>query len=59
MVFYSLLIAKQIFIEFVVGFLIFRHTHKDIGAHFNYFSKLLKMKNTYILANLIKAFMNT
>ena len=59
MAFYSLLTAKRIFKEVTVGFLIVGHTHEDIDAHFSYLSKLLKMKNTYILANLMKAFMDS
>ena len=41
-----------------VRFFIVGHTHEDIDAHFNYLLKLLKMKNTYVLANLMKAFMD-
>ena len=59
MAFCSLLTAKRIFKEVIVGFLIVGHTHKDIDAYFNYLSKLLKMKNTYILADLMKAFMDS
>ena len=53
-----LLTARRIFKEVIVGFLIVGQTHKDIDAHFNYLSKLLKMKNTYVLADLMKAFMD-
>ena len=42
-----------------MGFLVVGYTHKDINAHFSYLSKLLKMKNTYVLANLMKAFMDS
>ena len=56
MAFYSLLTARRIFKEVTVGFLVVGHTHKDIDAHFSYLSKLLKMKNTYVLADLMKAF---
>ena len=42
-----------------MGFLVVGHTHKDIDAHFSYLSKLLKMKNTYMLADLMKAFMDS
>ena len=42
-----------------VGFLIVGHTHEDIDAHFSCLSKLLKMKNTYVLADLMKAFMDS
>ena len=41
-----------------MGFLVVGHTHKDIDAHFSYLSKLLKMKNTYMLVDLMKAFMD-
>ena len=59
MAFCSLLTTRRIFKEVTVGFLIVGHTHKDINAHFSYFSKLLKMKNTYVLADLMKAFMGS
>ena len=55
----SLLIAQKIFKEVTVGFLVVSHTHKDIDVRFSYLSKLLKMKNTYVLANLMKAFMDS
>ena len=42
----------------MVGFLVVGHTHEVIDAHFSYLSKLLKMKNTYVLADLMKAFMD-
>ena len=58
MVFFLLLPARRIFKEVMVGFLIVGHTHEDIDAHFSYLSKLLKMKNTYFLVDLMKAFMN-
>ena len=57
--FCSLLTAKRVFKEVTVGFLIVGHTHEDINAHFSYLSKLLKMKNTYVLADLMKAFMDS
>ena len=59
MAFCSLLTARRVFKEVTVGFLIVGHTHEDIDAHFSYLSKLLKMKNTYVLANLMKAFMDS
>ena len=58
MAFCSLLTAKRIFKEVTVGFLIVGLTHEDINAHFSYLSKLLKMKNMYVLADLMKAFMD-
>ena len=42
-----------------MGFLVVNHTHEDIDAHFSYLSKLLKMKNTYVLVDLMKAFMDS
>ena len=59
MAFCSLLTAKNVFKEVTVGFLIVSHTHEDIDVHFSYLSKLLKMKNTYVLADLMKAFMDS
>ena len=59
MAFCSLLTARRVFKEVTIGFLIVRHTHKDIDAHFSYLSKLLKMKNTYVLSDLMKAFMDS
>ena len=59
MAFCSLLTAKRVFKEVTVGFLIVGHTHEDIDAHFSYLLKLLKMKNTYVLADLMKAFMDS
>ena len=58
MAFCSLLTTKRVFKEVTVGFLIVSHTHEDIDAHFSYLSKLLKMKNTYVLVDLMKAFMD-
>ena len=54
-----LITAKRVFKEVTIGFLIVGHTHEDIDAHFSYLSKLLKMKNTYVLADLMKAFMGS
>ena len=59
MAFCSLLTAKRVFKEVTVGFLIVGHTHEHIDAHFSYLSKLLKMKNTYVLVDLMKAFMDS
>ena len=59
MAFCSLLTARRVFKEVIVGFLIVGHIHEDIDAHFSYLSKLLKMKNTYVLADLMKAFMDS
>ena len=54
MAFCSLLSARRVFKEVTVGFLIVGHTHEDINAHFSYLSKLLKMKNMYVLADLMR-----
>ena len=59
MAFCSLLTAHRIFKEVIVRFLVIVHTHEDIDAHFSYLLKLLKMKNTYMLADLMKAFMDS
>ena len=59
MAFCSLLTARRIFKEVTVGFLVVGHTHEDIDAHFSYLSKLLKRRNTYVLADLMKAFMDS
>jgi len=59
MAFCSLLTARRIFKEVTIRFLIVDHTHKDIDAHFSYLSKLIKRKNTYVLADLMKAFMDS
>ena len=42
-----------------MGFLVVGHTDEDIDVHFSYLSKLSKMKNIYVLANLMKAFMDS
>ena len=59
MAFLSLLIAWDIFKEIQVGFLLVGHTHEDIDAYFSQLSKALKSKNTFLLADLIKAFMQS
>lgn len=59
MAFCSLLTARCIFKEVMVGFLIVGHTHEDIDAHFSYLLKLFRKKNTYVLADLLKAFMDS
>ena len=59
MAFCFFLTARRVFKEVTVGFLIVGHTHEDINEHFSYLSKLLKMKNMYVLADLMKAFMDS
>ena len=58
MAFCSLITTRGIFKEITVGFLVVRHIHKDIDAYFSYLSKLLEQKNTYVLVDLMKAFMD-
>jgi hypothetical protein len=58
MAFCPLLTVRDIFKEVTVRFLVVGHTHEDIDAYFNYLSKLLKLKNTYVLVDLMKAFMD-
>ena len=55
----SMLTVQRIFKEVTVEFLVVGHTHEDIDVHFSYLSKLLKMKNTYVLVDLMKAFMDS
>ena len=45
--------------KFQVGFLLVGHTHEDIDAYFSHLSKALKSKNTFVLADLMKAFMQS
>ena len=57
MAFLSLLTTRGVFEEIQAGFLLVGHTHKDIDAYFNHLSKALKRENTFVLADLMKAFM--
>ena len=57
MAFLSLLIYRGVFKEIQVGFLLVGHTHEDIDAYFSHLSKTLKSQNTYIVADLMMAFM--
>ena len=59
MAFLSLLTAKGVFKEIQVGFLLVGHTHEDIDAYFSHLSKALKNTNTFVLADLMKAFMQS
>ena len=59
MAFLSLLTARGVFKEIQVGFLLVGHTHEDIDAYFSHLSKSLKSKNTFVVANLMKAFMES
>ena len=59
MAFLSLLTARGVFEEIQAGFLLVGHTHEDIDAYFSHLSKALKSKNTFVLADLMKAFMQS
>jgi CO dehydrogenase nickel-insertion accessory protein CooC1 len=45
-----------VFDEVKLGLLVVGHTHEDIDGCFKYLSKKLREQNNYIMANLIKAF---
>ena len=59
MVFLSLLTAHDVFEEIQASFLLVGHMHEDIDAYFSHLSKALKSKNTFVLADLMKAFMQS
>ena len=59
MAFLSLLTTHGVFEEIQAGFLLVGHTHEDIDAYFSHLSKALKSKNTFVLADLMKAFMQS
>ncbi len=53
--FLSLLIAKEVFKEVQLGFLVIGHTHEDIDENFGHSSKKLRKLNNYVIANFMKA----
>jgi hypothetical protein len=55
--FLLLLIAREVFEEVKLGFLVVGYTHEDIDGCFGYLSKKLKEQNNYILVDFMKAFM--
>ena len=57
MAFLSLLTTRGVFEEIQAGFLLVGHTHEDIDVYFSHLSKALKSQNTFVLADLMKAFM--
>ena len=59
MAFLSLLTARGVFKEIQVGFLLVGHTYEDIDAYFSHLLKSLKSKNTFVVADLMKAFMES
>ncbi len=56
LVFVSLLMARDVFEEVKLRFIVVGHTHEDINGCFGYLSKKLKEENNYISANLMRAF---
>jgi hypothetical protein len=55
--FFSLLMAREVFQEVKLGFLVVGHTHEDINGCFGYSSKKLIEQNNYSLVDLMKVFM--
>jgi hypothetical protein len=49
--FFYLIIAKEVFEELQLGFLIVRHTYEDIDGNFGYFFKKLKEHDNYVLVD--------
>ena len=56
--YWSLLVAKRIFREVYVNFMIVGHTHDDIDALFGRWSMLLKKENFPTIPALMKSFMD-
>ena len=56
--YWSLLVAKRIFREVYVNFMIVGHTHDDIDALFGKWSMLLKKENFPTIPALMKSFMD-
>ncbi len=54
--FLLLLMARDVFEEVKLGFLVVGHTHEDIEC-FGYLFKKLREENNYIIVDLMKAFM--
>ena len=59
MAFLSLLITWDIFEEIQAGLLLVGHMYEDIDIYFNHLSKALKSKNMFVLADLMKTFMQS
>jgi hypothetical protein len=57
--FLSLLTARKVFEEIQLGFLLVGHTHEDIDGYFSYVSDILWKNNTFVLADLMKYFMDS
>jgi hypothetical protein len=59
MAFMSMFRHRGVFKEIQVGFLLVGHTHEDIDAYFSHLSKTLKNRNTFVVADLMKSFMES
>jgi hypothetical protein len=57
--FSSLLTARKVFEEIQLGFLLVEHTHENIDGYFSYVSDVLRKNNTFVLADLMKHFMDS
>jgi hypothetical protein len=57
--FLSLLTARKVFEEIQLGFLLVGHIHEDIDGYFSYVSDVLRKNNTFVLADLMKHFMDS
>jgi hypothetical protein len=49
--------ARDVFEEVKLVFLVVGHTHEDIDGGFGYLSKKLRKEKNYILIDLMRAFM--
>jgi hypothetical protein len=59
MAFMSMLTHCGVFKKIQVGFLLVGHTHEDIDAYFSHLSKTLKNRNTFVVVDLMKSFMES
>jgi hypothetical protein len=57
--FLLLLTARKVFEGIQLGFLLVGHTYEDIDGYFSYVSDVLRKKNTFVLADLMKYFMDS
>ena len=57
--FLLLLTAWKVFEEIQLGFLLVGYTHADIDGYFSYVSNVLQKNNTFVLADLMKHFMDS
>ena len=57
--FLSLLVAKGIFKQVYVGFLMVGHTHEDVDAMFSKFSESMRVKDAFTLPQMMDIFHNS